>query len=161
MVSYTILLAIQQTFANPSRRLELRYRPQDPFCHSLCGNRFSSSNLILRVRRRVRKNAPKDVEIHMDILGVIGTTYKFQGLIWLCNHWLCGVSSFVRNLICVLFVWCGYCLQGWQTFSALLCIQKVEKWHLCMTKLFSAKSRTKRSLSRTCLTFCPRPSSHA
>lgn len=68
-----------QTFAHPNRRLELRFRPQDPFCHSLCGNRLSSSNLLLKVRRRVRKNNPKDAEIHMDILGVIGTTYKFQG----------------------------------------------------------------------------------
>uniref|UniRef100_H3CJA5 Ral transcription factor IIIC subunit 5 n=1 Tax=Tetraodon nigroviridis TaxID=99883 RepID=H3CJA5_TETNG len=71
---------LSKTFANPNRRLELRYRPQDPFCHSLCGNRFSSSNLVLRVRRRVRKNDPKDAEIHMDVLGVIGTTYKFQGM---------------------------------------------------------------------------------
>ncbi|GAA6216057.1 general transcription factor 3C polypeptide 5 [Lates japonicus] len=72
--------AVSKTFAHPNRRLELRYRPQDPFCHSLCGNRFSSSNLLLRVRRRVRKKDPKDAEIHMDVLGVIGTTYKFQGL---------------------------------------------------------------------------------
>ncbi|KAF3848821.1 hypothetical protein F7725_015318 [Dissostichus mawsoni] len=62
------------------KRLELRFRPQDPFCHSLCGNRYPSSNLVLRVRRRVRKKDPKDVEIHMDILGVIATTYKFQGM---------------------------------------------------------------------------------
>ncbi|XP_059214426.1 general transcription factor 3C polypeptide 5 [Centropristis striata] len=72
--------AVTKTFAHPNRRLEMRYRPQDPFCHSLCGNRFPSSNLVLRVRRRVRKKDPKDVEIHMDILGVIGTTYKFQGM---------------------------------------------------------------------------------
>ncbi|XP_068191280.1 general transcription factor 3C polypeptide 5 [Antennarius striatus] len=71
---------VSKTFANPSRRLELRYRPQDPFCHPLCGNRLSSSSLLLRVRRRVRKKNPKDVEIHMDVLGVIGTTYRFQGL---------------------------------------------------------------------------------
>uniref|UniRef100_A0A7N8Y0V7 General transcription factor IIIC, polypeptide 5 n=1 Tax=Mastacembelus armatus TaxID=205130 RepID=A0A7N8Y0V7_9TELE len=71
---------VSKTFAHPNRRLELRYRPQDPFSHSLCGNRFLSSNLLLRVRRRVRKKDPRDAEIHMDILGVIGTTYKFQGL---------------------------------------------------------------------------------
>ncbi|XP_070844987.1 general transcription factor 3C polypeptide 5 [Chaetodon trifascialis] len=71
---------VSKTFAHPNRRLELRFRPQDPFCHSLCGNRFPSSNLLLRVRRRVRKKDPKDAEIRMDILGVIGTTYKFQGL---------------------------------------------------------------------------------
>ncbi|XP_049460156.1 general transcription factor 3C polypeptide 5 [Epinephelus fuscoguttatus] len=72
--------AVSKTYAHPNRRLEMRYRPQDPFCHSLCGNRFPSSNLVLRVRRRVRKKDPKDAEIHMDILGVIGTTYKFQGM---------------------------------------------------------------------------------
>ncbi|KAM7369279.1 hypothetical protein PAMP_013560 [Pampus punctatissimus] len=72
--------AVSKTFAHPNRRLELRYRPQDPFCHSLCGNRFSSNNLLLRVRRRVRKSDPNEAEIHMNVLGVIGTTYKFQGL---------------------------------------------------------------------------------
>ncbi|KAK2818911.1 hypothetical protein Q5P01_024472 [Channa striata] len=71
---------VSKTFAHPNRRLEMRFRPQDPFCHSLYGNRFSSSNLLLRVRRRVRKTDPKDVELRMDVLGVIGTTYKFQGL---------------------------------------------------------------------------------
>uniref|UniRef100_UPI0037E9C1E1 general transcription factor 3C polypeptide 5 n=1 Tax=Semicossyphus pulcher TaxID=241346 RepID=UPI0037E9C1E1 len=71
---------VTKTFNHPNRRLELRYRPQDPFCHSLCGNRFPSSNLLLRVRRRVRKKDPKDAEIHMDVVGVIGTTYKFQGM---------------------------------------------------------------------------------
>ncbi|XP_068609057.1 general transcription factor 3C polypeptide 5 [Brachionichthys hirsutus] len=71
---------VSKIFANPSRRLELRYRPKDPFCHPLFGNRFSSNNLLLRVRRRVRKKNPKDAEIRMDVLGVIATTYKFQGM---------------------------------------------------------------------------------
>ncbi|KAF3702269.1 General transcription factor 3C polypeptide 5 [Channa argus] len=71
---------VSKTFAHPNRRLEMRFRPQDPFCHSLYGNRFSSSNLLLKVRRRVRKTDPKDVELQMDVVGVIGTTYKFQGL---------------------------------------------------------------------------------
>ena len=68
-----------QTYADPNRQLELRYRPKDPFCHSLCGNRFPSNNLLLRVRRRVRKKDPQDTQLHMEVLGVIGTTYKFQG----------------------------------------------------------------------------------
>uniref|UniRef100_A0A8C6NL56 Ral transcription factor IIIC subunit 5 n=1 Tax=Nothobranchius furzeri TaxID=105023 RepID=A0A8C6NL56_NOTFU len=69
------------TFSDPSRRLELRFRPQDPFCHSVCGNRLPSTNLLLRVRRRVRKKDPKDAEIQMDIVGIIATTYKFQGMV--------------------------------------------------------------------------------
>uniref|UniRef100_A0A667XZJ5 Ral transcription factor IIIC subunit 5 n=1 Tax=Myripristis murdjan TaxID=586833 RepID=A0A667XZJ5_9TELE len=72
---------VSRTYAYPNRRLELRFRPQDPFCHPLCGNRFPASNLLLRVRRRVRKKDPKDAQIHMEILGIIGTTYKFQGMV--------------------------------------------------------------------------------
>ncbi|CAN9504823.1 unnamed protein product [Ophioblennius macclurei] len=72
--------AVTKTFANPNRRLELRFRPQDPFCHPACGNRFPTSNLLLRVRRQVRKNNPDAAEIQMDILGIIATTYKFQGM---------------------------------------------------------------------------------
>lgn len=71
---------VSKTYAHPNRRLELRFRPQDPFCHGLCGNRLDSSNLLLRVRRRVRKSDPNDAQIHMEIVGVIGTTYKFQGM---------------------------------------------------------------------------------
>ncbi|XP_077478526.1 general transcription factor 3C polypeptide 5 [Stigmatopora argus] len=71
---------VSQTYSNPNLRLELRYRPQDPFCHFLCGNRFSSNNLLLRVRRRIRKRDAKVAELKMEILGVIGTTYKFQGM---------------------------------------------------------------------------------
>ncbi|CAL8317776.1 unnamed protein product [Lota lota] len=71
---------LSKTYADPSRRLELRFRPKDPFCHSLCGNRFPSNNLLLRVRRRVRKKDPQDTQLHMEVLGVIGTTYKFQGM---------------------------------------------------------------------------------
>ncbi|KAJ3605882.1 hypothetical protein NHX12_027925 [Muraenolepis orangiensis] len=71
---------LSKTYADPNRRLELRFRPQDPFCHSLCGNRFPSNNLLLRVKRRVRKTDPTDVQLQMDVLGVIGTTYKFQGM---------------------------------------------------------------------------------
>ncbi|XP_059894075.1 general transcription factor 3C polypeptide 5 isoform X1 [Gadus macrocephalus] len=71
---------LSKTYADPNRRLELRYRPKDPFCHSLCGNRFPSNNLLLRVRRRVRKKDPQDTQLHMEVLGVIGTTYKFQGM---------------------------------------------------------------------------------
>lgn len=72
--------AVSKTYAHPNRRLELRFRPEDPFCHCVCGNRLNSGNLLLRVKRRRRKSNPSDVTIDMDIVGIIGTTYKFQGL---------------------------------------------------------------------------------
>ncbi|XP_061590438.1 general transcription factor 3C polypeptide 5 [Cololabis saira] len=72
---------LTKTYADPNRRLELRFRPEDPFCHSACGNRLPSSNILLRVRRRVRKKDPNDTEIQMEMVGIIGTTYKFQGMV--------------------------------------------------------------------------------
>ncbi|KPP71503.1 hypothetical protein Z043_109588 [Scleropages formosus] len=64
-----------------SKRLELYYRPRDPYCHPVCGNRYPSTNLLLRVRRRVRKGeGGGEAQVAMEVLGVIGTTYKFQGM---------------------------------------------------------------------------------
>jgi general transcription factor 3C polypeptide 5 (transcription factor C subunit 1) len=61
--------------------LELRFhfRSKDPFCHPVFGNRFQSTNLLLYVKMILRKGNPKESPINMDILDVIGTTYKFQG----------------------------------------------------------------------------------
>ncbi|RXM95785.1 General transcription factor 3C polypeptide 5 [Acipenser ruthenus] len=83
---------MSRTYADPSKRLELYFRPRDPYCHPVCGNRFPSTSMLLRVRRRVPKprgqgdGAPpagdtaQQSQIDMEILGVICTTYKFQGL---------------------------------------------------------------------------------
>ncbi|XP_010892267.1 general transcription factor 3C polypeptide 5 [Esox lucius] len=71
---------VSKAYGDPSRRLELRFRPRDPFCHPVCGNRYPSTNLLLCVKKRVRKCNPEEAQIDMKILGVIGTTYKFQGM---------------------------------------------------------------------------------
>ncbi|KAK1155886.1 general transcription factor 3C polypeptide 5-like isoform X1 [Acipenser oxyrinchus oxyrinchus] len=83
---------MSRTYADPSKRLELYFRPRDPYCHPVCGNRFPSTSMLLRVRRRVPKPRGQGVaalpagdtaqqsQIDMEILGVICTTYKFQGL---------------------------------------------------------------------------------
>ncbi|XP_062334835.1 general transcription factor 3C polypeptide 5 isoform X1 [Osmerus eperlanus] len=72
--------AVSKTYSDPNRRLELCFRPRDPFCHCLCGNRFTATSFLLKVRKRVRKGKPDDVRINMELQGVIGTTYKFQGM---------------------------------------------------------------------------------
>ncbi|XP_063067113.1 general transcription factor 3C polypeptide 5 isoform X2 [Engraulis encrasicolus] len=71
---------LTKTYSDSMKRLELRYRPKDPYCHPLYGNRYPSTNLLLRIRRRVRKGDSQEVQISMEILGVIETTYKFQAM---------------------------------------------------------------------------------
>lgn len=70
---------VSKTYGDSSKRLELRFRPKDPFCHPVNGNRYSSTNLLLRVRRRTNKGSG-ETQISMEIVGLIGTTYKFQGM---------------------------------------------------------------------------------
>lgn len=55
--------------------LELRFRPEDPFCHGLFGDRCTTANLLLKISRK-RKLEPWQA----DIVGVVGTTYRFQGM---------------------------------------------------------------------------------
>ncbi|XP_072422108.1 general transcription factor 3C polypeptide 5 [Chiloscyllium punctatum] len=81
---------VSRTYADPSRRLELHFRPNDPYCHPVCANRFPSTSMLLRVKRMQRKlragasplgeRKGEEVKYEMEILGLIGTTYKFQGM---------------------------------------------------------------------------------
>ncbi|TRY95146.1 hypothetical protein DNTS_003854 [Danionella cerebrum] len=80
---------VSKTYADSTKRLELRFRPGDPFCYPAYGNRYSSTNLLLRVRRRTRKANPAETQISTEIVGIIGTTYKFQGMVdfqYLASH---------------------------------------------------------------------------
>ncbi|XP_004375849.1 general transcription factor 3C polypeptide 5 [Trichechus manatus latirostris] len=78
---------VSRIYADPTKRLELYFRPKDPYCHPVCANRFSTSSLLLRIKRKTRRRAavpgaeacPK-VMFEMEILGIISTTYKFQGM---------------------------------------------------------------------------------
>ncbi|RIA87754.1 RNA polymerase III transcription factor IIIC subunit-domain-containing protein [Glomus cerebriforme] len=72
--------------------MELRFRPDDPFCHPINGDVIPTSNLLLKVTRRKKKrqnkngnreneeksNAKEDVKF--DILGIINKTCRFRGM---------------------------------------------------------------------------------
>jgi general transcription factor 3C polypeptide 5 (transcription factor C subunit 1) len=71
---------------DPTKRLELYFRPKDPYCHPVCANRFSTSSLLLRIKKRTRRRkgelgaeANPEVTFDMEILGIVSTIYKFQG----------------------------------------------------------------------------------
>lgn len=77
-----------QIYADPSKRLELYFRPRDPYCHPACANRFPTSTMLLKVTRRRRlpqapeageAPEPPEATFEMQILGVVTTVYKFQG----------------------------------------------------------------------------------
>lgn len=72
---------VSRTYSNPLIRLDMAFRPSDPYCNVLCGDRYTSSNLLLRVKRRRRKNKDESQEpdkwkYEQEILGVVDTTYR-------------------------------------------------------------------------------------
>ncbi|KAM8801618.1 general transcription factor 3C polypeptide 5 isoform 2-T2 [Rhynchonycteris naso] len=76
---------VSRIYTDPSKRLELYFRPKDPYCHPVCANRFSTSSLLFRIRRKTRRRvtgpeASPEVTFDVEILGIVSTTYKFQGM---------------------------------------------------------------------------------
>lgn len=72
---------VSRTFSNSSRRLELSFRPEDPYAHALCADRSPTANLLLRVKRRRKKqreetSQPAEVKYEQEILGIVGNTFK-------------------------------------------------------------------------------------
>ncbi|XP_029059447.1 general transcription factor 3C polypeptide 5 isoform X3 [Monodon monoceros] len=78
---------VSRIYADPTKRLELYFRPKDPYCHPVCANRFSASSLLLRIKRKMRRQrgapgpeAPPKVTFDIESLGIVSTVYKFQGM---------------------------------------------------------------------------------
>lgn len=44
--------SVSRIYTDPTKRLELYFRPKDPYCHPVCANRFSTSSLLLRIRKK-------------------------------------------------------------------------------------------------------------
>lgn len=75
--------AITQTNNGNPTRLELSFRPGDPYCHPMCGDRFPTSNLLLRVRKKRRKRntaGTEEVKYEQEILGIVDTTFRYESL---------------------------------------------------------------------------------
>ncbi|XP_060119895.1 general transcription factor 3C polypeptide 5-like [Heteronotia binoei] len=87
---------VSRVYADPNRRLELYFRPKDPYCHPVCANRFPTSSMLLKVRRTTRRKrteageSEQDVQFEVEILGIVNTVYKFQG-----NN--CGVTCLLQG----------------------------------------------------------------
>ncbi|XP_063172546.1 general transcription factor 3C polypeptide 5 [Candoia aspera] len=78
---------VSRTYADPSKRLELYFRPKDAYCHPVCANRFPTSSMLLKIKRKTRKKQTEvggleeeEIKFEVEVLGVIATVYKFQGM---------------------------------------------------------------------------------
>ncbi|XP_061460222.1 general transcription factor 3C polypeptide 5 [Rhineura floridana] len=77
---------VSRIYADPGRRLELYFRPRDPYCHPVCANRFPTSSMLLKVRKKTRRKQTEagdfeeEVKFEVEVLGIVATVYKFQGM---------------------------------------------------------------------------------
>ena len=55
-----------QTYCDPDKRLELCFRPKDAGCRPLFGNRHACKGLLLRVRRRRRRQDAGDNSVDLQ-----------------------------------------------------------------------------------------------
>lgn len=69
--------------ATENRKIELRFRPDDPYCKCTHGEQQSTSNLLMKVIKKIRRNKrtnEEHVTYEIELKGVVNKTYKFLGL---------------------------------------------------------------------------------
>ena len=72
---------VSRTYSHATRRLELSFRPDDPYAHTVCADRYPTANLLVRVKRRKKKqregtSEPEEVKYEQEIMGIVGNTFK-------------------------------------------------------------------------------------
>lgn len=72
--------AVSDAFANPQRKLECRFRPEDKFCKSAVAERCRSSSFLLRVKVRKYKSNEEKVTCTTSVVGKVCQIFKFQNL---------------------------------------------------------------------------------
>ncbi|XP_054710468.1 general transcription factor 3C polypeptide 5-like [Uloborus diversus] len=74
-------------FNTPTKRLELKFRPEDPYCKCVHGDRFNTTNILLKIVKKTKKSkkdtaaSSDNVKFEVEFLGAACTTYKFKTLV--------------------------------------------------------------------------------
>ncbi|XP_039274723.2 general transcription factor 3C polypeptide 5-like [Styela clava] len=77
---------ISGTYREENKRIDLRFRPDDPCCHAVCGDRKEVNALLLNVKKYRRKKSPNnnssadEFRYRPELVGVVETAYKFNAL---------------------------------------------------------------------------------
>ena len=70
---------ISDTYYNTKCRLKMTYRPEDKNAHYACADLMPCTGLLMRVRRRKKKNGHTEggeYEYKQDVVGVTKEQYK-------------------------------------------------------------------------------------
>lgn len=81
---YFSLSSLSQAFADPQRKLECRFRPQDRFCKSVTADHTTSSSLVLKIIVKRSKSKDENVAddhvqiVRTSIVGKVRQVYSFR-----------------------------------------------------------------------------------
>lgn len=66
------------------KRLDLKFRPENIFSKPIFGDLHQTTGILMKVKRKRRKNAPKDQEDvqepQIEVLGTVKQIIKFDGI---------------------------------------------------------------------------------
>uniref|UniRef100_H2ZF74 Transcription factor IIIC subunit 5 HTH domain-containing protein n=1 Tax=Ciona savignyi TaxID=51511 RepID=H2ZF74_CIOSA len=72
---------ITQVYMDPSKRLDLRFRPGDPCSKPVCADSVQSTAVLLKTLKYRRKGSGKEeFRYRQSLCGIIATTYRFTTL---------------------------------------------------------------------------------
>ncbi|KAI9317592.1 RNA polymerase III transcription factor IIIC subunit-domain-containing protein [Dichotomocladium elegans] len=73
--------ALVSALNNSTKAVELRFRPKDPFSHPITSIIKPTSNILLKVTRRRKKNDPEDNgTIETNVVGIVNRICRFRGM---------------------------------------------------------------------------------
>ncbi|KAH9409577.1 General transcription factor 3C polypeptide 5 [Tyrophagus putrescentiae] len=85
--------SLESILFTPKSRLQFKFRPDDPNSVPLFSGRKSSTDLVVKVRRKKKPDGTHDYKF--ETVGVIDTTFHFEDKI--CDLQLLPTSSDIRN----------------------------------------------------------------
>nr|CAB3251342.1 general transcription factor 3C polypeptide 5-like [Phallusia mammillata] len=73
---------IQKVHNDPTKRLDLHFRPTDPSCKPLCADRVPGTSLLLRIckYKRRKKDKSEEIKYEQSICGNVDVVYKFTSM---------------------------------------------------------------------------------
>ena len=78
-MSVNVQFVLFKVYSEPNKRLSVNWRPDDAFCKPAFGERISTTNLLMKVKRRPKKEDSSKYEYQVEVLGIIDTAYRFNG----------------------------------------------------------------------------------
>ncbi|CAO3687925.1 unnamed protein product [Umbelopsis ramanniana] len=76
------LQVLEKQFNSKEPEIELKFRPKDPFAHSIPGNVMNTKNLLLKVTRQVNVDNPDEQigDYQSEVVGFVTKTCRFRAM---------------------------------------------------------------------------------